>query len=148
MPHTSRKFFQFIHTVKSYRRCWMLDLPSFWANIKTLLAGRSQQCDNHSATLPHTCSDKQVCVQLPTYADNVASPAFARRGRRSPTVQQSINISCPHQRAQADGQSDTVPLHKPCSTYYAGSANKVVWVESEYPRKFYKHLIMYFRFYG
>jgi len=35
---------------------------------------------------------QQVCVQLPTYADNVALPAFARR---TPLLQQSINISCP-----------------------------------------------------
>jgi len=32
------------------------------------------------------------CVQLPTYADNVALPAFARR---TPLLQQVIDISCP-----------------------------------------------------
>ena len=36
--------------------------------------------------------NRQVCVQLPTYADNVALPAFARR---MPPLQQSIDIACP-----------------------------------------------------
>jgi len=35
---------------------------------------------------------KEVCVQLPTYADNVALPTFARR---MPLLQQSINICLP-----------------------------------------------------
>ena len=39
-----------------------------------------------------TEKSKQVCVQLPTYADNVALPAFASR---PPLLQQSIEISCP-----------------------------------------------------
>jgi len=42
---------------------------------------------------------KQVCVQLPAYAENVALPAFsaarraAARAAAAPAVQQSIDIS-------------------------------------------------------
>ena len=71
----------------------------------------------------------------------MALPEFARRFCSAPAVQQSIGISClpgPQQQTcssgfaavgpwwdrQTDGQADTVPLHRPCSAYYAGSANK------------------------
>ena len=40
----------------------------------------------------HLTSRRKVCIQLPSHADNVALPAFARR---TPAVQQSIDISCP-----------------------------------------------------
>ena len=87
--------------------------------------------------IPITKSIKQVCVQLPTCADNVALPAFAaaRRAAAAPAVQQSIDISYPPglqqqtcrtllQRANGtDSRTDTVPFHRPCSTYCAGSAN-------------------------
>jgi len=35
--------------------------------------------------------NKQVCLRLPTYDDNVALPAFTRR---TPLLQRSIDISC------------------------------------------------------
>jgi len=40
---------------------------------------------------------KQVCIQLPTSAVNVALPTFAavRRAAAAPAVQQSIDISYP-----------------------------------------------------
>jgi len=47
--------------------------------------------------------NKQVCVQLPTYADNAALPAFVRR---TPLLQQSIDISCrsgPEQQTFSSG---------------------------------------------
>jgi len=76
-------------------------------------------------------------VQLSTYVDNEALPAFARH---TPLLRQSIDISCPpsrHQQTcssgfaavgpcwdrQTDRQTDTVPFHRPYSAYYAGSAN-------------------------
>jgi len=64
----------------------------------------------------------------------MALPAFARR---TPAVQQSIDIACISKftaavcycgpmMGQTDGQTDTVPLHRPWSAYYAGSANEGV----------------------
>jgi len=66
---------------------------------------------------------KQVCIQLPTSADNVTLLAV-------PAVQQAIDISCPlgptatnspnsaavvdRWYRQTDRQTDTVPLHRPC----------------------------------
>ena len=43
-----------------------------------------------ATTLPQQ-HNKQVCVQLPTYADHVALPAFARHCCWAPAVQQLIN---------------------------------------------------------
>ena len=73
----------------------------------------------------------QVCVQLPTYADNVALPAFARC---TPPLQQSTNISCPPGLQQQicssgfaavspclDRRTDTVPFHRSCFAHFAGS---------------------------
>jgi len=68
----------------------------------------------------------------------MALPAFARR---TPPLQQSIDISCPPgprlqtcssgfaavgQRwdRQTERRTDTGPLPRPCSAYYAGRANK------------------------
>jgi len=48
----------------------------------------------HARTHTHMPTDKQqVCVQLPTYADNVALPALARR---APLLQQSRNCHRAH----------------------------------------------------
>jgi len=69
-----------------------------------------------------------VCVQLATYADNVALPAF---DRRTPLLQQSIDISCPmgsllwahagtDRRGQTDRPTDSVPFRRPWSAYYVG----------------------------
>jgi len=61
---------------------------------------------------------------------------------RTPLLQQSIDISCqpgPLQQTYSSGfavgpcldrevddrQTDTVPFHRPCSAYYAGSANNL-----------------------
>jgi len=89
----------------------------------------------HTYTYMLCCDNKmQVCVQLPTYAGNVALPAFAGR---TPPLQQSIDIfgpPGPQQRVcwdrvgqktdgRTDEQTDTVSYHKPCYAYYAGSAN-------------------------
>jgi len=86
---------------------------------------------------------KQVCIQLPAYADYVALPAFARR---TPLLQQSTHICChiawptaanpllqvwllwAHARTdrqtdrQTDRRTDTVPFYRPFLAYYAGSA--------------------------
>ena len=83
---------------------------------------------------PRTC--KHVCVQLRTSGINVALPAFAaaRRAASAPAVQQSIarlahssNTTarcCSRRMGQTDRQTDTVPLHRPCPAYYAGSVRK------------------------
>ena len=65
----------------------------------------------------------------------------------TPAMQQSIDTSCPpgpqqqtcssgfvvvvvvpcwdrHKERQIDRRTDTIPLHRPCSAYYAGSINK------------------------
>ena len=77
----------------------------------------------------------QACVQLPTYTDNVALPAFARR---TPLLQQSIDISRPAHsskpaaaglllwtHAETHIMTDTVSFHRPCCAYYAGSVDKL-----------------------
>jgi len=60
------------------------------------------------------------------------------RAAAAPAMQQSIDITYPPgpqqqtlrtllQRANGtDKRTDSVPFHKPCSAYYAGSANKTV----------------------
>ena len=64
----------------------------------------------------YSVAKQQVCVQLPTYADNVALPAFARRcycnrsmsPARRPTaanLQQRIRC-CGPMLEQIDGQMD------------------------------------------
>jgi len=70
---------------------------------------------------------KQVRDQPPTYADNVALPAFARRccSNRSisaENLQQRV-CCCGPMRGQTDRRTDTVPFHRPCSAYYAGNAS-------------------------
>ena len=77
--------------------------------------------------------------RLPTYADNATLLAIApRRCCGAPAVRQSIDLSCPSgpqqqtsllQRVccfgptlgQTDG--DTVPFHRPCFAYHAGSGS-------------------------
>ena len=54
--------------------------------------GEMAKCNDWSTEKQH--KTQQVCVQLSTYADNVALPAFARRCCLAPAVQQSTNISC------------------------------------------------------
>ena len=74
-----------------------------------------------SRVLDRLTYDKQVCVQLPTYAENVALPTFAaERCAAAPCFcSRSIGpISSVHM-----GQTDTVPFHRPCSAY-ADGANK------------------------
>jgi len=78
--------------------------------------------------IPITKSIKQVCVQLPTCAENVALPAFAAARRAA------APCCCDAGRAAIDryllpagptaaNLPDTVPFHRPCSAYCAGSAN-------------------------
>jgi len=72
--------------------------------------------------LYNTIQVSEVCVQLPTYANNVALFAFARR---TPLLQQSVAISCPpgpQQQTRSCGWADGT--RRPCSAYYAGSASK------------------------
>ena len=91
---------------------------------------------------------KQVCIQLPTSAVNVALPTFAAVRRAAapcccgacraaidryllPTGPTAANP--PYAAAavklnretdeQTDIGTDTVPLHRPCFIYYASSAN-------------------------
>jgi len=88
---------------------------------------------------------ENVCVQIPTYADNVALPAFARRCCWALILQQSIDIFCtpgPQQETSSSGfaavgscwnrQTDTVPLRRHCSAYYAGSANNTTLITSSH----------------
>ena len=69
---------------------------------------------------------KQVCVQLPTYADNVALPAFARRTQRCCAPCSNLSIppaGRPHSKVcccgpcwdrQTDRRTDTRQMHRPC----------------------------------
>ena len=83
---------------------------------------------------------QQVCIQLPTYTDNVALPAFTRCccSNRSIYTACRAHSSKPAaagcmchvgsarigpMRGQTYGQTDTVPFHRPCSEYYEGSAS-------------------------
>jgi len=86
----------------------------------------------------HDCSSSESCLQLPTSAGNVALPAFAVA---APVAQRSINISyppCPQQQTrrtllqwdnggdkQMDRETDTAPLHRPCSTYSVCVASRL-----------------------
>jgi len=51
----------------------------------------------------------QVCVQLPTSADNVALPAFGRRCYSAPAVQQSSDIFCAPGAQQQTRSSNVRP---------------------------------------
>jgi len=81
---------------------------------------------------------KQVCVQLPASADNVALPTFGRHAtarRTAPGSNLSISLSYPPGAQQktcrtlpqrsTDRRTDTGPFHRPCSAYYAGKKVKV-----------------------
>jgi len=81
-----------------------------------------------------------VCLQLPTYADNVALPAFALRARpccinRSTSLARrarSSESAAAWAHAGTDRRTGTVPFYRPCSAYYAGSANKTELNEDIY----------------
>jgi len=75
---------------------------------------------------------EQICVQLPTHADNVALPAFARL---RPCSSRSISPACRAHgskptaaslllwaHAGTDRRTDAGQMHRPCSTQYADSA--------------------------
>jgi len=79
-------------------------------------------------------SNEQVCVQLPTSADNVTLLAFPAE---APAVQQSIDISWPPGPQQqtrrgsvrppndgTDRQTDARQFRRHCSAYYASSVNR------------------------
>jgi len=57
----------------------------------SLYAGRAPPASIELRLVTDTDSDTQVCVQVPTYANNVALPAFASRAS---LLQQSTDISC------------------------------------------------------
>jgi len=97
--------------------------------LKTAVPG-NQRCAN----CPHYRKiDEQVCVQLPTYADNVALPAFARRcccnrsispARRAHSSKPAATGLLPWARhagtrRQTDRRKDTVPFRRTCSSHYA-----------------------------
>ena len=92
-----------------------------------------------------------VSVQVPTYADNMALPAFARRTLLVSAGHTAIDqyflpagptaaikpetaglLLWANAGRHRDWRTDTVPLHRPCSAYeyYAGSANKVTNTDS------------------
>jgi len=82
----------------------------------------------------------QLCVQPPTYADNVPLPAFAHRccSRRSTSLACRAHSSKPaaagllwahagtdrRTGGRTDRRTDTVPFHRFCCACYAGSANR------------------------
>jgi len=85
---------------------------------------------------------RQLFVQLPTYADNVALPAFARRccSNRSISFARRSHTGKPaaaglllwahagtdrRTDAQTDEQTDTVPFYRPCSAFYHCTAYTV-----------------------
>ena len=86
-----------------------------------------------------------LCFQPHPSAVNVTLPAFAaeraqliRGMHRRPPL--SISVSYPQATAaavdrrdrQTDGQTDALPLHRPCSACYAGSVNneKQYWLHA------------------
>ena len=108
-----------------------------------------------SLILPRLTSAKQVCVQLPTYAENVALPAFAAAlraaapcccGTGCATIDRYLLLAwptaanIPHAAAageldrrairRTERRMDTVPFHRPCSAHYADSANRRVLLSS------------------
>ena len=75
---------------------------------------------------------KQVRVQQYPLAVNTALPAFAaerRAAARATAAQLQATRLCQScssavAKGQTDRQTDAWQLHRPCSTYYASSANK------------------------
>ena len=59
-----------------------------------------------------------------TYADNVALPAFACRATvRRAAINRYLLPAGPQLWLMTDRRTNTVPFRRPCSAYYAGSAN-------------------------
>ena len=74
----------------------------------------------------------QICVQLPTHADNMALPAFTRRccdryllltHSSKPAVAGLLLWVHAGTDRRTVRWTDTVPFHGSCTAYYAGSAN-------------------------
>ena len=65
-----------------------------------------------------------------TCGDNMALPALVATAAQSIDIfcllgpqQQTAAVACGGWMGQTDGQTDARQLHRPCSTYYVGSAN-------------------------
>ena len=80
------------------------------------------------------------CVQLPTYADNVALPTFAHRTslqqqsparRAGPQTRHSCGRMMGRKDGETDRQKDARQFHRPCSAYYASSGNNVKQQEAQ-----------------
>ena len=70
----------------------------------------------------------RICVQVPTYADNAALPAFTSSNRSTPLSHSSKSALAGlllWAHAGTDRRTDTAPLRRPCSACYAGSANEL-----------------------
>ena len=93
--------------------------------------------DRHALT--DTQSREQVCVQHPTSADTWHYPHLllgtaaadswpsinrsVSPGGRAHSSKHAAAVTCGSWMGQTDGCMHGQQLHKPCSTYYAGSAN-------------------------
>jgi len=82
--------------------------------------------------------NEQVCVQLCRYADTVricppyeshdAAAAIDRYFLSAGPSAANLRhrVCCCGSMLRQNGRADTVPLHRPCSTHYAGTANNLV----------------------
>ena len=88
---------------------------------------------DHSELVSAAYSQQQLYVQLPTYADNMALPAFTRRCSSNPSISAANlqqRVCCcggPCWDKQMNRRTDMVPFHRPCSAYFVGSANNVIY---------------------
>ena len=88
---------------------------------------------DHSELVSAAYSQQQLYVQLPTYADNMALPAFTRRCSSNPSISAANlqqRVCCcggPCWDKQTNRRTDMVPFHRPCSAYFVGSANNVIY---------------------
>ena len=94
-----------------------------------------QSVDRQPETAALLPPSEQVCVQLPTYADNVAPPAFAAVGAaidryRLPAGPTAANLQQSVVHAwtdrQTDRRTDTVLFHRACCACYASSDKNIV----------------------
>jgi len=72
-------------------RTTMCKTGHIWYKLLTDARNLNSEVKNYSFVIVI----RQVWVQIPTYADNEALPAFVRHCCWAPTVQQSIGVSCP-----------------------------------------------------
>jgi len=74
---------------------------------------------------------------LPAYADNMALPAFVLSTGRAAVdpcilpAGSTAGNSSGFTAAETDRRTDSLPLHKPCSAYYASSVSNYTLLYSD-----------------